>query len=180
MIQLIQSSETLGALHSDLLFSALTYSFSLEGMLHLAISTGRTFSSYLEKEMMPQNTPAVQFFMYFDEAHVLAKPKANTTHPLKQTKFHILGRVLGKMNELPFFVVFLSTNSWLGAFAPSTHMIPSARDWTGITLHAPFTELPFDTFAENAFSDLAKAKGRVPRLDDVCTLDFIVKFGRPL
>jgi hypothetical protein len=83
------------------------------------------------------------------------------------------------MNLLPFFAVFLSTNSWLGALAPSTHKHPSLRDWENVILHPPFTELPFDTFAENSFGNLLEKAGRVT-LKDVCSLEYLVKFGRPL
>jgi hypothetical protein len=124
----------------------------------------------------------VCFFLYFDEAHILARHdrEADCLPPLR-TKYHLLGRVLGRMNPLPFFTIFLSTNSWLGAFAPSTHNIPSLRDWSNTILHAPFTELPFDTFARDVFQDLTRTgKSGIVTLQDVCQLDYIVKFGRPL
>jgi hypothetical protein len=123
----------------------------------------------------------VCFFLYFDEAHVLAQPITEPRGlPQPRSKYHLLGRVLGKMNHLPLFTVFLSTNSWLGAFAPSTHKIPSLRDWNNTILHAPFTELPFDTFAHDAFGSLAKANSGVVTLRDLCNLGYLVKFGRPL
>jgi hypothetical protein len=121
----------------------------------------------------------VLFFMYFDEAHVLTQGAPGDPPP-PRSKYHLLGRVLAKMNTLRFFVVFLSTNSWLGSFALSTSKIPSLRDWHDTVLHAPFTELPFDTFAENSFAILSKANPTGVRLLDVCDLDYLVKFGRPL
>jgi hypothetical protein len=122
---------------------------------------------------------SVLFFMYFDEAHVLTKSEEKRGQPRVWTKYHLLGRVLSTMNYLPFFTVFLSTNSWLGAFAPSRSTHPSLRDWDRTILHAPFTELPFDTFASNSFVMLGSSSSGV-KLRDVCTLDHIVKFGRPL
>lgn len=121
----------------------------------------------------------VSFFLYFDEAHVLTEVEPIEGQPLPHSKYHLLGRVLGQMVTLPFFTVFLSTNSWLGSFAPSASKHPSLRDWDNVILHAPFTELPFDTFADNSFGSLSEEKGFVT-LQDVCTLGYIVKFGRPL
>jgi hypothetical protein len=121
----------------------------------------------------------VCFFIYFDEAHVLTPVKQMGARIPLRSKYHLLGRVLGRMSRLPFFTVFLSTNSWLGSFAPSASKHPSLRDWDNVILHAPFTELPFDTFAKDSFDTLLEEKG-VVRLQDVCTLDYIVKFGRPL
>jgi hypothetical protein len=121
----------------------------------------------------------VSFFMYFDEAHVLTEVRPIEGRTLPHSKYHLLGRVLGRMLLLPFFTVFLSTNSWLGSFAPSAAKHPSLRDWDNVILHAPFTELPFDTFADNSFGVLSREKGTVG-LQDVCTLAYIVKFGRPL
>jgi hypothetical protein len=126
----------------------------------------------------------VCFFLYFDEAHILARHDRETDClPPLRSKYHLLGRVLGRMNSLPFFTVFLSTNSWLRVFAPasSTHNISSLREWSNAILHTPFTELPFDTFARGAFHDLTHTgKSGIVTLQDVCQLDYIVKFGRPL
>ena len=114
-------------------------------------------------------------FMYFDEAHVLTEEPQNG-----RTKHHLLGRMLATMNDRKFFAVFLSTNSWLGALAPSPSKFPSLRDWDVTLLHVPFTELPFDTFADSAFWKLSHVNPDGPRLRDMCSLDYIVKFGRPL
>lgn len=131
----------------------------------------------LDKEL--SMTP-VSYYMYFDEAHVLTEVQQiqeGQTRP--HSKYHLLGRVLGNMSCLPFFAVFLSTNTWLGSFAPSASEYPSLRDWDNVILHAPFTELPFDDFADNSFGILSDKKGDV-KLQDVCDLAYIVKFGRPL
>jgi hypothetical protein len=79
------------------------------------------------------------------------------------------------MNDLPFFNVFLSTKALLGAVAPSG----SSSSHPPI-FHAPFTELPFDTFAAESFTTLLKTKPYGVKLQDVCTLEYVVKFGRPL
>lgn len=122
----------------------------------------------------------VIFFIYFDEAHVLTRSESTPDQPLILTRYHLLGRVLGKMNYLPFFTVFLSTSSWLGALAPSTFAHASIRDWSRVVLHPPFTELPFDTFAVDSFKTLSQGGLIGVKLDDVCKLEYVVKFGRPL
>ena len=153
----------------------------------MAIESGKAFTDFLRGRLQASTnksdnalaTDEVLFFIYFDEAHVLTEVNQIQGHPPPRSKYHLLGRVLGWMNSLPFFTVFLSTNSWLGSFAPSASKHPSLRDWGNVVLHAPFTGLPFDTFAVNSFGVLSKEKGGV-RLPDVCTVAYIVKFGRPL
>jgi hypothetical protein len=158
-----------------------------EKLNRLLETQGQAFETSLQKHLESSKNTAdkllakalVLFFIYLDEAHVLTLVKPDTLPPLR-SKFHLLGRVLTKMNVRSFFVVFLSTNSWLGAFAQSTHRIPSLRDWDNTILHAPFTELPFDNFAEDSFGHLSRANPDGVLLWNVCSLEYIVKFGRPL
>jgi hypothetical protein len=147
------------------------------------MNEGNKFTTRLQSHLEASTHPSdkelvrkkVSFFIYFDEAHILTEVEPLQDGSLPHSKYHILGRALGKMSSLPFFVVFLSTNSWLGSFAPSSSKHPSLRDWDKFVLHAPFTELPFDTFAERSFGKLKKGN-----LNEVCELSYIVKFGRPL
>lgn len=118
------------------------------------------------------------FFSYFDEANKMTtdgSPKG------RRSSYHVLGSVLAKMKGPPMFFVFLSTNSWIGGFAPSPVNHPSLRDWNDTTLHAPFTELPFDTFAHHLYDELKEKKGaRGVTFADICEISYLVKFGRPL
>ncbi|KAJ6531009.1 hypothetical protein B0H10DRAFT_206603 [Mycena sp. CBHHK59/15] len=85
--------------------------------------------------------------MYIDEAHELTwRSPTHETDTLAD-----LSRVLALIVDLPFSVVFLSTNSWLAALAPRPSDFPSRRDWSKTYLHAPWTELPFDCRASGAF-----------------------------
>jgi len=160
---------------------------SLDELITMVIASGNAFTNFLRGRLQESAnksdnalaTDEVLFFIYFDEAHVLTEVNRIQGQPPPRSKYHLLGRVLGRMDSLPFFTVFLSTNSWLGSFAPSTSKHPSLRDWGNVVLHAPFTELPFDTFAVNSFGVLSEKKVGV-RLPDVCTVAYIVKFGRPL
>lgn len=119
---------------------------------------------------------SVLFFMYFDEAHTMTIATSRN----QRSPYHILGWVLGNMLTVRQFSIFLSTNSWLGGFAPSPSKHPSVRDWENTRLHAPFTELPFDTFAKDSYSALLKDHPGGVKLEHICQLSHIVKFGRPL
>jgi len=161
--------------------------FFADELKKLLEDRGRAFEECLHRCLVKSANTAdnalanaqVTFFMYFDEAHVLMHVHPGARTP-DRSKYHLLCRVLGMMNARSFFAVFLSTNSWLGAFAPSMHKMPSLRDWDNIILHAPFTELPFDTFAEDSFGQLERKNLGGVRLLDVCNLEYLVKFGRPL
>jgi hypothetical protein len=164
-----------------------TYStFDIEEWTKLATEGGMKFADVLRR-YLESSTHAIDnqlakarvlYFLYFDEAHVLNQVEPAIRGRVR-SKYHLLGRVLDLMRQLPFFTVFLSTNSWLGSFAPSVAKHPSLRDFDNVILHAPFTELSFDAFALDSFGILLQQK-QVVRLRDVCTLDYIVKFGRPL
>jgi len=148
---------------------------------------GKAFEVHLQERLRSSKTDSdgnlakteVPYYMYFDEAHVLTHVDSNTPPP-PRSKYHLLGRVLAGMEQRSFFAIFLSTNSWLGAFAPSIYKFQSLRDWDNVILHPPFTELPFDTFADDSFGRLSKVGKGIVRLRDVCTLDHLVQFGRPL
>jgi hypothetical protein len=145
--------------------------FKLMLLRHLR-SSGNTSDAAL-------SVAEVTTLFYFDEAHVLVEVEGDNT-PSVRSKYHLLGRVLAKMNAMPIFAVFLSTNPRLGAFAPSTRKIASLRDWDNTLLHAPFTELSFDTFANNSFAFLSQEKSGNVLLEDVGKPSYLVKFGRPM
>jgi hypothetical protein len=176
-----------GADNPILIFKASAELMIVDALKNLAIKNGNIFATALRLRLQASMnesdqalaTAQVLFFTYFDEAHVLTVVDPIEGHPPRRSKYSLLGRLLGKMDQLPFFAVFLSTNSWLGSFAPSSSKHQSLRDWDNVILHAPFTELPFDTFGVNAFGNLSAA-GQGVQLTDVCTVDYIVKFGRPL
>ena len=117
--------------------------------------------------------------MYFDEADVLKKVYGNPPYQYR-TKFHLLGRVLAKMDSRYDFAVFISTNPWLCPLAPSTLKNPISSQLGKMLFHAPFTELPFDTFAEDSSDQLLRASTGAVLFRDVCSVEDIVKFGRPL
>ena len=86
--------------------------------------------------------------------------------------------VLGTIQNLPIFFIFLSTNYKLNLFAPTDENFPSLRIQKGHKLIPPFFEVPFDVFCYN-FTGKAKANNKVT-LEGVCELEQMVKFGRPM
>ena len=77
-------------------------------------------------------------------------------------------------------VFFLSTNYKLSDCSPSSrHSVSwSARiENSGVTHHVqtPYTELPFDVWKESYLDKEGKHT-----MDDVCSVEFMVRFGRPL
>ncbi|KAJ6540931.1 hypothetical protein B0H10DRAFT_2393213, partial [Mycena sp. CBHHK59/15] len=114
--------------------------------------------------------------MYIDEAHELTwRSPTHETDTLAN-----LSEVLALIVELPFSVVFLSTSSWLAALAPRPSDFPSRRNWSKTHLHAPWTELPFDCRASGAFKAINMMTGQAASLQQLCSLDHITRFGRPL
>ncbi|CUA73367.1 hypothetical protein RSOLAG22IIIB_10756 [Rhizoctonia solani] len=117
-------------------------------------------------------------YFYFDEAHALTKPP--TTESLRsRSSYRNLGKVLSKINALPIFFVFLSTNSNLQRFAPVTHDYTSLRGTEGSFLIPPFVELPFDIFLPDVYKAL-KHFGKTRSLANACTTEVMSGMGRPL
>ena len=103
-------------------------------------------------------------------------PEARRSH----SAFHALGRVLSWITMEPLFTLFLSTNSSVIPLAPPTDAHPSAHaEWERVKAYPPYTELPFDTFSDGLGSELQKSHGIVT-LDRACTLEVMVRYGRPM
>ena len=87
------------------------------------------------------------------------------------------------MNELPSFAVFLSTNCQLGPYPPFGVYGRNQRSASGrsnVVLRTAVTQLPFDTFVDHPSQLSPEARLDGKKLRDVCTLEYIVQFGRPL
>ena len=110
---------------------ALYPQFSLEGKLCL----GETFGQRQRK---------CSFFIYIDEAESLTEGPGGWD---RRIAYH-LDYVLDLIRREPVFTLFLSINS-----RPATSRT-AARDWWEVKLIPPFTELPFDIFAQKMRSRL--------------------------
>jgi hypothetical protein len=72
------------------------------------------------------------------------------------------------------FSIFLSTNSNLGAFAPSQDCFPLERATNADDVQPPYTELPFDCHPDFPIQPEQLS------LEDTSKLAFLCRFGRPL
>jgi hypothetical protein len=114
--------------------------------------------------------------VYIDESHEM------TTHEqmLKddgRNAYQTLCSSLNELLKLDLFFVFLSTNSNIREYAPPGRTFWSKRgqNITLLYIQTPYTELPFDVWKEpHLVTEGAHT------LDDVCSVEFMVRFGRPL
>ena len=110
-----------------------------------------------------------QIVLAFDESHALAEMKYDEL-PL----FFYLRRTLRALQGYPVFSLFLSTMSKISNFTPPILTDPSNRIADGtLSIIPPFTELGFDQLANRLAEDKYS-------IEDVSTLEFMVRFGRPL
>ena len=117
----------------------------------------------------PSKLTDVHIVLYFDEVHTLTKSMG------PRTGYDVLCSAFSILVDFPFFGIMLSTNCHLAkpASAKKVHLSQRVIE---APLQAPFTELPFDVL-ENDETIFCLGKTRV---EDVSTLAFMVKFGRPL
>ncbi|EGN99573.1 hypothetical protein SERLA73DRAFT_179654 [Serpula lacrymans var. lacrymans S7.3] len=114
----------------------------------------------------------VKVILYFDDAHRLIpssdrwQPEINVLEALQSCLVSTYTRQL--------FVLFLSTVSQLGEFAPILRLPSSARTRGPGVLQAPITELPFDC------SPNLPIYPYLYKLDDLSKDRFMAQFGRPL
>lgn len=115
-----------------------------------------------------------------DEVHVLFEEWTQARVLLEEwtqprSRYDELCSVLGDLRKEPLFIVFLSTASKLSQIAPPVDNTNSDRMKSeSIILPSPFTELPFDLFAEGIVQE-----GVLDRRS-VGSFSFIVKFGRAM
>jgi hypothetical protein len=115
--------------------------------------------------------------VYIDEAYSLQKAHPDSD-PKNRNPYFALMHVLGTIQNLPIFFIFLSTNYKLNLFAPTDANFPSLRIQKGRKLIPPFFEVPFDAFCCD-FTEKVKANNKLT-LEGVCELEQMVKFGRPM
>ncbi|QRV93156.1 G2/mitotic-specific cyclin cdc13 [Ceratobasidium sp. AG-Ba] len=111
----------------------------------------------------------------FDGAHILSA--ANSCHggKLNRSAYQNLGSVLAVLSDKQVFFVFLSTNSRLEDYAPSSRDHPSLRAFEGSLLIPPFNELPFDLYEPQTLDEVGPLT-----LENMCRTNTMVGFGRPL
>jgi hypothetical protein len=129
------------------------------------------------KETYPPNNPRpVRLLIYLDESHEMTTDK-QTLPDDGRNAYQILCSSLNELLKLDLFCVFLSTNSSLQEYSPSPRIFWSkrGRNSTLAYVQTPYTELPFDIWKREQL-----VTEGVHTLDDVCAVEFMVRFGRPL
>ena len=121
-----------------------------------------------------QSGNPVKLMLYFDEAHVLAGRRVPNDPDGKDT-YDVLCSCFNFFLSSPIFVIYLSTSSNISRLAPSGPLARSARARDNAdALQAPVTEIPFD--CSPIFPIIPGSLG----LDDVCKVEFMAQFGRPM
>jgi hypothetical protein len=121
-----------------------------------------------------QSSKHVKLMLYFDEAHVFANRKVPEDPEGKDT-YDVLCSCFNFFLSSPIFVIYLSTSSNISQLAPSGSLARSARARDNAdALQAPVTEIPFD--CSPIFPIVPGELG----LEDVCKVEFMAQFGRPM
>jgi hypothetical protein len=112
--------------------------------------------------------------LYFDEAHVLAEKKV-IKDPDGKNMYDVMCSCFNFFLSSPIFVIYLSTNSNISDLAPTGPLARSGRARENAdSLQAPVTETPFDCFPKFV------VKSDDLRLEHVCEVEFMARFGRPM
>ncbi|KAG6809233.1 hypothetical protein H0H92_001071 [Tricholoma furcatifolium] len=119
----------------------------------------------------------------FDEAHNLTTEERTSEKAGNdsRTAYQCLCKALNYFTGSPVFALFLSTYSRLSDFSPSHRHFWSSRGTpgTGEILNAPFVELPFDEYRDAETSSKLVTEGK-STIQEVCGLEYMARFGRPL
>jgi hypothetical protein len=125
------------------------------------------------KTMEGPQSNQIKLMLYFDEAHTLVQKIPND--PDEKDLYDALCSCFNYLLGHPLFVIYLSTDSNISYLAPRGSLARSARAHQNPgALQAPVTETPFDC------SPGFPIKPGTLKLEDVCTVEFMAQFGRPL
>lgn len=135
-----------------------------------------TINSYAKKDGLEENAGAVRLLIYIDESHEMTT-SAQTIQGDRRNVYQVLCSGLNELLDLDLFFVFLSTNPKLSDYSPSSRAFWSARVQNSDSsyVQTPYTELPFDIW-----KDRHLVLEGAHTMDEVCSVEFIVRFGRPL
>jgi hypothetical protein len=135
-----------------------------------------TINSYAKDDGSEKKPRPVRLLIYIDESHEMTKSE-QTIKDDGRSVYQALCSSLNELRKLDLFFVFLSTNSMLSDYSPSSRVFWSARGRNSSTAHVqiPYTELPFDLWKE---SHLVSEGAHT--MVDVCEERFMARFGRPL
>ncbi|KAI1787010.1 hypothetical protein LXA43DRAFT_1085152 [Ganoderma leucocontextum] len=141
-----------------------------------AVCTQSDCSSHPDNDVLCP-VQQLHILIYFDEAHVLARPPpdaGSSSISKGKTALDVLFTVLDDFRLDGLFTVFLSTQSHLEYMAPPASLARSARyRELAPYMHAPVTETPFDCFESPIIPSTLHA-------EDVWDIVFMACFGRPM
>ena len=125
----------------------------------------------------PDNSRPVCLLIYIDESHEMTTDTQTFPDNDGRNVYQTLCSSLNELLKLDLFFVFLSTNSNLQEYSPSLHTFWSlrGRNLKQAYRQTPYTELPFDILKEEQL--VTEGQHTV---DVVCSVEFMVRFGRPL
>ncbi|KAF8655822.1 hypothetical protein AX16_002907 [Volvariella volvacea WC 439] len=139
----------------------------------------KSFVSKLKELSTNLHKSHIYCVLAFDEAHTLTSlPEHDDAR--RCSNYHILGSLLNEINTQPIFTLFLSTNSHLHSLAAPWPDQPSLRAAALERILPPFTELPFDVYSRGLYGRIKQGNRMYPTLSQLCTIDVISAFGRPL
>ena len=135
-----------------------------------------TIKIYTKEDGSKENPRPVRLVIYIDESHEMMT-SAQTIEGDRCNVYQVLCSSLNQLVNLDLFFVFISNSLKLSDYSYSSGVFWSARAQKSdiAYVQTPYTELPFDVWegshlvSEGAYT-----------MDDVCSLEFIVRFGRPL
>ena len=135
-----------------------------------------TIRSRAKGDVSDEKSRPVRLLVYIDESHEMTT-KAQTIKGDGRNVYQVLCSSLNELLKLDLFFVFLSTNSMLSDYSPASRVFWSGRVQKANVayIQTPYTELPFDVWKEPHLV----SEGR-HTMDNVCSVEFMVRFGRPL
>ena len=135
-----------------------------------------TINSHAKKNISDEKSRPILLLIYVDKSHEMTM-KAQTIKGDGRSAYQVLCSSLNELLKLDLFFVFLSTNSMLSDYSPASRVFWSGRVQNSDVayIQTPYTELPFDIWKE---PHLVSEGGHT--IDNVCSVEFMVRFGRPL
>ncbi|KAG6816245.1 hypothetical protein H0H93_008245, partial [Arthromyces matolae] len=154
--------------------------FSNEGKIDgLKTNVGKYIKTVTDK-LYDGGDSMPRILFYFDEAHHLTQTTFATV-PI-QSAYQCLCKALTFISKATsIFTLFISAYSRLSEFTPIARNFWSSRPLDRETdeyMHPPFVELPFDIWRPSEGRYMMKEGTHSAK--EICSLQFMARFGRPL
>ena len=140
------------------------------------LDAAESLQAFLSRFWIPEGEDKHWILLSFDEAQCLPT-RLGSDSRLYSTLCRVLKTCASDRHpDLAIFAIFLSSSPSISHLVPSSlHLAKSSREVMPTDVPAPFIELGFDEFdGSPILCENEKSLG------EVCSLDFMVRFGRPL